>query len=180
MSSSTARCGYSADLSLGVNDRTMLHADNAYYYPAARIHSRRVRTDTVSNTAFRGFGGPQGMLFAERMMDAIAITLELDPLVVRKRNLYAPGRDVTPYGMHIEDHVVPRLIRRLERTSGYAARRRAIARFNSQGGHRRTGARAAGRTEGHAAERCARASRSPPSSSGSRSPSSSSIRQGRW
>ena len=129
-----ARCGYSADLSLGVNDRTMFHADNAYYYPAARIHSRRVRTDTVSNTAFRGFGGPQGMLFAERMMDAIAITLGLDPLVVRKRNLYAPGRDVTPYGMHIEDHVVPRIIRRLERTSGYAARRRAIARFNSQGG----------------------------------------------
>ena len=82
-----ARCGYSADLSLGVVDRAMFHADNAYHYPRARIHSRRVRTDTVSNTAFRGFGGPQGMLFAERMMDAIAITLGLDPLAVRKRNL---------------------------------------------------------------------------------------------
>ena len=126
------RCGYSADLSLGVNDRAMFHADNAYYYPAARIHSRRVRTDTVSNTAFRGFGGPQGTLFAERMMDAIAITLGLDPLVVRKRNLYAPGRDVTPYGMRIDDHVVNRIVRRLERTSGYAARRRAIARFNTR------------------------------------------------
>ena len=125
------RCGYSADLSLGVNDRAMFHADNAYCYPAARIHSRRVRTDTVSNTAFRGFGGPQGTLFAERMMDAVAITLGLDPLVVRKRNLYAPGRDVTPYGMRVDDHAVTRIVRRLERTSGYAARRRAIARFNA-------------------------------------------------
>ena len=126
------RCGCSADLSLGVNDRTMFHADNAYFYPAARIHSRRVRTDTVSNTAFRGFGGPQGMLFAERMMDGIAITLGLDPLVVRKRNFYAPGRDVAPYGMRVDDHVVPRLVRRLERASEYAARRRAIVRFNAQ------------------------------------------------
>ena len=132
-----ARCGYSADLSLGVVDRAMFHADNAYYYPAARIHSRRVRTDTVSNTAFRGFGGPQGMLFAERMMDAVAITLGLDPLVVRKRNLYAPGRDVTPYGMRVDDHVVNRIVRRLERTSGYAARRRAIARFNARAERRR-------------------------------------------
>ena len=126
-----ARCGCSADLSLGVNDRAMFHADNAYYYPAVRIHSRRVRTDTVSNTAFRGFGGPQGMLFAERMMDAIAISLGLDPLVVRKRNLYAPGRDVSPYGMRVQDNTA-RLIRRLERTSDYAARRRAIARFNAR------------------------------------------------
>ena len=126
------RCGCSADLSLGVNDRAMFHADNAYCYPAARIHSRRVRTDTVSNTAFRGFGGPQGTLFAEHMMDAVAITLGLDPLVVRKRNLYAPGRDVTPYGMRVDDHVVTRIVRRLERTSGYAARRRAIARFNAR------------------------------------------------
>ena len=125
-----ARCGCSADLSLGVNDRAMFHADNAYHYPAARILSRRVRTDTVSNTAFRGFGGPQGMLAAERMMDAVAITLGLDPLVVRKRNLYGPGRDVTPYGMRVEENVLPRIVRALERTSGYAARRREIRRFN--------------------------------------------------
>ena len=131
-----ARCGCSADLSLGVNDRAMFHADNAYFYPAARIHSRRVRTDTVSNTAFRGFGGPQGMLFAERMMDAAAITLGLDPLVVRKRNLYGPGRDATPYGMRIDEHVIPRIVRELERTSGYAGRRRAVARFNLDMGAR--------------------------------------------
>ena len=131
-----ARCGHSADLSLGVNDRAMFHADNAYHYPAARIHSRRVRTDTVSNTAFRGFGGPQGMLAAERMLDATAITLGLDPLVVRKRNLYGPGRDVTPYGMRVEEHVIPRIVRALERTSGYAARRREIRRFNEDMGAR--------------------------------------------
>ena len=131
-----ARCGHSADLSLGVNDRAMFHADNAYHYPAARIHSRRVRTDTVSNTAFRGFGGPQGMLAAERMLDATAITLGLDPLVVRKRNLYGPGRDVTPYGMRVEEHVIPRIVRALERTSGYAVRRREIRRFNEDMGAR--------------------------------------------
>ena len=131
-----ARCGCSTDLSLGVNDRAMFHADNAYFYPSARIHSRRVRTDTVSNTAFRGFGGPQGMLCAERMMDAAAISLGLDPLVVRKRNLYGPGRDVTPYGMRIDEHVLPRIVRELERTSRYAARRRAVARFNSNMGAR--------------------------------------------
>ncbi len=134
-----ARCGCSADLSLGVNDRAMLHADNAYHYPAARVRSRRVRTDTVSNTAFRGFGGPQGMLVAERMMDAAAITLGLDPLLVRKRNFYGPGRDETPYGMRVGEHTVPRLVRELERTSGYAARRRAAARFNARGGTLRKG-----------------------------------------
>ena len=131
------RCGCSADLSPGVNDRAMFHADNAYHYPAVRIHSRRVRTDTVSNTAFRGFGGPQGMLFAERMMDAAAITLGLDPLLVRKRNLYGPGRDLTPYGMKVEDHALfARLVRELERTSDYAGRRGEIAAFNASAARR--------------------------------------------
>ena len=127
-----ARCGCSADLSLGVIDRTMFHADNAYHYPHARIHTRRIRTDTVSNTAFRGFGGPQGMLFAERMMDTIAIRLGLDPLTVRKRNLYGPGRDITPYDMRVHDNIAPRLVRTLERDCDYARRRRDIARFNAK------------------------------------------------
>ncbi len=126
------RCGCSADLSLGVNDRTMFHADNSYYYPLARIHSRRVRTNTVSNTAFRGFGGPQGMVFAERMMDQIAIKLGADPLAVRKRNFYGPGRDMTPYGMKVHDNVLRKLVGELERTSDYKARRREIARFNKK------------------------------------------------
>jgi xanthine dehydrogenase large subunit len=127
-----SRCGYSADLSLGVNDRAMFHADNAYFYPALRIHSRRLKTNTVSNTAFRGFGGPQGMLFAERMVQAIAITLGLDPLDVRKRNFYTDGRDVTPYGQKLEDNILHPLVSELERTSDYRRRREEIRLFNAE------------------------------------------------
>lgn len=125
-----SRCGCSADLSQGVNDRTMFHADNAYFYPALHIRSRRLRTDTVSNTAFRGFGGPQGMMFAERMMEEIAIQTGLDPLDVRKRNLYGKGRDVTPYGMKVEDNIAPQVIAALETSSDYRARRKEIDKFN--------------------------------------------------
>jgi xanthine dehydrogenase large subunit len=127
-----ARCGCSADLSAGVVDRAMFHSDNAYFLPAFRIHSRRVKTNTVSNTAFRGFGGPQGVLAIERVIDAIAWHLDLDPLDVRKTNLYSGGRDQTPYGQTVEDHdVVHRLIEELEQTSDYRARRNAIAQFNA-------------------------------------------------
>lgn len=133
------RCGYSADLSKGVNDRTMFHADNAYYYPSARIRSRRLMTNTVSNTAFRGFGGPQGMMFSERMMDAIAVKLGLDALDVRKRNLYGEGRDVTPYGMRVEDNIAPELVEELERSSDYRKRRKAIEDYNRGGSFLRKG-----------------------------------------
>jgi xanthine dehydrogenase large subunit len=127
-----ARCGCSADLSGGVVDRAMFHADNAYFLPAFRIHSKRVKTDTVSNTAFRGFGGPQGVLAIERVIDAIARHLDLDPLAVRRANFYRSGGDVTPYGQIVEDHdVIHRLIEQLERTSSYRSRRKEIAKFNA-------------------------------------------------
>jgi xanthine dehydrogenase large subunit len=126
------RCGYSADLSLGVNDRAMFHADNCYFYPAARIFSRRLKTNTASATAFRGFGGPQGMLFAEQMMDAIARKLGLDPLDVRKRNFYRRGRDVTPYGQRLNDNIIAQLVGELERTSQYRSRRAKISAFNGR------------------------------------------------
>jgi xanthine dehydrogenase large subunit len=126
-----SRCGYSADLSQGVNDRTMFHADNAYFYPALHIKSRRLRTNTVSNTAFRGFGGPQGMLFAERMMSSIAAQLKLDPLVVRRNNLYGNARAITPYGQTIYDNVMADIINQLEASSDYQKRRKAIQRFNA-------------------------------------------------
>ncbi len=84
-----ARCGWSLDLSLPVADRAMLHADNAYNLPAMRITSHRLKTNTQSATAFRGFGGPQGMLGMERMMDHLAHTLALDPVELRRRNYYA-------------------------------------------------------------------------------------------
>ncbi|RAI43127.1 xanthine dehydrogenase molybdopterin binding subunit [Rhodoplanes roseus] len=127
-----ARCGMSADCSAGVVDRAMFHADNTYHLPAFRIDTRRVKTNTVSNTAFRGFGGPQGILAAERVIDAIAWRLGRDPLDIRKANFYGPGRDRTPYGQVIEDHDVGRaLIEQLERMSDYRARRAEIAVFNA-------------------------------------------------
>ncbi|WP_249689602.1 xanthine dehydrogenase molybdopterin binding subunit [Stappia sp. WLB 29] len=127
-----ARCGYSADLSLGVVDRSMFHADSSYYYPDAMIHSRRLKTHTCSNTAFRGFGGPQGMLAAERMMDALAIRLGVDPLDLRKRNFYREGRDVTPYGMKVEEHAtLHAIVDQLEESSDYRRRRQEIASFNA-------------------------------------------------
>jgi len=128
-----ARCGCSADVSIGVVDRAMFHADNAYFLPEFRIATRRVKTNTVSNTAFRGFGGPQGMMAIERVIDAVAWKLGLDPLDVRKRNFYAAGREVTPYGQTVDDHEVGLgLIEQLERSSSYRARRHEIREFNAR------------------------------------------------
>jgi len=127
-----SRCGYSADLSSAVNDRAMYHSDNAYYLPAATILSKRMKTHTVSNTAFRGFGGPQGMLAIERTIDAMAWSLGLDPLDVRKRNLYGVAdRDMTPYGMRVTDNILSELIECLEKTSNYRERRAAVAQRNA-------------------------------------------------
>jgi xanthine dehydrogenase large subunit len=110
----------------------MFHSDNAYYLPAFRINSKRVKTNTVSNTAFRGFGGPQGLMAIERVIDAIAWQLDVDPLDVRKANLYGEARDQTPYGQTVEDHdAALRLIEQLEQTSNYRARRKTIAEFNA-------------------------------------------------
>lgn len=128
-----ARCGCSVDLSPGVVDRAMFHAGNAYYLPDVSIRSRRLFTNTVSNTAFRGFGGPQGMLAIERVMDGIAHATGLDPLDVRKANLFRPGADLTPYGMRVEDpDVLGLLVDRLETSSDYRARRAEIAAHNAQ------------------------------------------------
>jgi xanthine dehydrogenase large subunit len=111
----------------------MFHADNTYFLGPSRIHSRRVKTNTVSNTAFRGFGGPQGMMAIERVIDAIAWKLGRDPLDIRKVNLYSAGRDVTPYGQTVEDHdVALRLIEQLEQTSKYRSRRNEIEKFNAR------------------------------------------------
>ncbi len=126
-----SRCGATLDLSAAINDRAMFHADNCYFLENVEIVSHRFRTNTVSNTAFRGFGGPQGMMGIERVMDAIAAQLQVDPLAVRQRNLYAPGRAVTPYGMAIEEHVAPPLIAELAERARYGERRAAVARFNA-------------------------------------------------
>ena len=126
-----ARCGCSVDMSMGVVDRSMFHAGNTYWLPDVAIRSTRLKTNTVSATAFRGFGGPQGMVAIERAMDAIAQATGRDPLDVRKSNFVTPGRDLTPYGMKVEDlDTLHTIVERLEVSSDYRARRAEIAAFN--------------------------------------------------
>ena len=127
------QCGNSPDLSDAIVDRAMFHADNAYYLPAVEIDGLRCRTHTVSNTAFRGFGGPQGMLAMETVVDRIAYRLGLDPLDVRRANLYGgAGRNVTPYHQTVETFTVPALLDALERDCDYRARRAEIGAFNAE------------------------------------------------
>jgi xanthine dehydrogenase large subunit len=150
------RCGWALDLSIPVADRAMLHSDNCYHLTDVRIESHRLRTNTQSATAFRGFGGPQGMVGIERVMDHIASDLGLDPLAVRRVNFYAgmvakaggalppqtPLRyldqdegaravQTTPYHMPVTDFIADTLVSALEESSGYAARRAAIAKWNA-------------------------------------------------
>ncbi|EAV41101.1 putative xanthine dehydrogenase protein [Stappia aggregata IAM 12614] len=130
-----ARCGYSSDLSGPVTDRALFHADNAYFYANVRLTSRPMKTNTVSNTAFRGFGGPQGVVAAERMIEEIAYALGKDPLEIRKTNFYGDrndGRILTPYHQEVEDNILPRLIGDLESSSDYQARREAVLQHNAR------------------------------------------------
>jgi len=129
-----ARCGFSADLSGPVTDRALFHADSSYYYPHVHLTSQPLKTHTVSNTAFRGFGGPQGMLGGERIIEEIAYALGKDPLEIRKLNFYGQrgsGRTVTPYHQEIHDNVIARIVDELEASSDYKKRRRAILTFNA-------------------------------------------------
>ena len=124
-------CGFSADLSGPVADRAIFNADNAYFLQDVEIASYRLKTNTQSHTAFRGFGGPQGMLAIEHIMGDIARTLALDPLDVRMRNLYGTtDRNVTHYGMKVEDNILAPLLSKLEHTAQYRQRREAISLWN--------------------------------------------------
>lgn len=132
-------CGFSADLSGPVSDRAIFHADNAYFLEDVAIASYRCKLNTQSHTAFRGFGGPQGMVVIEAIMGDIARRLGLDPLAVRQRNLYdehptANGqarRDTTHYGMRVEDNILAPLLSKIEQTSQYQQRRKAILAWNA-------------------------------------------------
>ncbi|HVZ45270.1 MAG TPA: xanthine dehydrogenase molybdopterin binding subunit [Ramlibacter sp.] len=129
----STNCGFSADLSGPVADRAVFHADNAYFLGDVEIVSYRCKTNTQSHTAFRGFGGPQGMIVIEAIMGDIARELGLDPLDVRKRNLYGiEERNVTHYEMKVEDNILAPLVSRLEETSSYRERRERIARWNAR------------------------------------------------
>lgn len=126
-----ANCGFSADLSGPVADRAVFHSDNAYFLDNVAIHSFRCKTNVQSFTAFRGFGGPQGVIAIETILGDIARHLGLDPLAVRLRNLYGINeRNVTHYQMAVEDNILEPLITRLAETSRYQERRHEIAAWN--------------------------------------------------
>ena len=125
-------CGFSADLSGPVADRAIFHADNAYFLEDVAVASYRCKTNTQSHTAFRGFGGPQGVIVIERILSDIARTLGLDPLDVRLRNLYGiEERNVTHYQMKVEDNILEPLMTQLAYTSGYRERREQVAAWNA-------------------------------------------------
>jgi xanthine dehydrogenase large subunit len=142
-----ANCGFSADLSGAVADRAIFQVDNAYFLRHVDIASYRLKTNTQSHTAFRGFGGPQGLMVIETILGDIARTLGLDAFDVRMANLYSdeavepsrmppgPGeathRNVTHYGMVVEDNILAPLLGALERSCGYRRRRAAIDRWNA-------------------------------------------------
>ena len=127
-----ARCGNSLELSAAICDRAMFHSDNCYYFPNVTITSHRCKTNTVSNTAFRGFGGAQGMLASEEILDEIARHVGTDPLQVRKVNFYGKSpRDVTPYHMTVEDNIIAKIVADVEKSSSYWRRRRTIDAFNA-------------------------------------------------
>ena len=126
-------CGYSPDLSASIVDRAMFHADNAYYLGDATINGHRCKTHTASNTAYRGFGGPQGMVAIEEVMDCIARHLGLDPLAVRKANYYGKTeRNVTHYHQTVEHNLLEEITAQLEASSDYPRRREAIRAFNAE------------------------------------------------
>ena len=149
------RAGWSMDLTLPVADRAMLHADNAYFIPNMRVESHRLRTNTQSNTAFRGFGGPQGMVGIERVLDHVAHVVGRDPSNVRQLNYYSPaekkgavrskrygsryspkakelGQQTTHYGMPVEDFILDGLTTQLLENSDYSARKAASIAWNAE------------------------------------------------
>jgi len=127
-----SNAGFSADLSGPVMTRALCHFDNAYWLPHVAAHGYSAKTNTQSNTAFRGFGGPQGAIAIEAILDEIARALGKDPLAVRRANFYGKAhRNVTPYGQAIDDNVIHELVERLVNSSDYAHRREQVAAFNA-------------------------------------------------
>ncbi|MGB1554021.1 MAG: molybdopterin cofactor-binding domain-containing protein, partial [Candidatus Puniceispirillaceae bacterium] len=129
------RCGMSFDLSAAIADRAMMHAENAYGIAAMRIRSSLCKTNTPSNTAFRGFGGPQGVLGMERVIDDIAAYLGIDPFLVRQRNFYPDKQDMengktTPYGQPVTDCIIGALTTKLAADADYQKRRAEIEQWN--------------------------------------------------
>lgn len=133
-----ANGGYSLDISGGVVDRALAHAENAYYIPNVDVRGKICKTHTVSNTAYRGFGGPQGMLIAETYIEAIATHLNLDIDHVRAINLFKEGQ-LTPYHQAVVDWHVPRLLEDCKRDSEYEVRKQAVEQYNKEHRWRKRG-----------------------------------------
>jgi xanthine dehydrogenase molybdopterin binding subunit/xanthine dehydrogenase small subunit len=133
--------GWSLDLSRAITDRALFHLDNAYYIPNAEFSGRVAKTNLASNTAFRGFGGPQGMLVIEEIIDRVARTIGLAPEIVRARNLYrgTGTTNTTHYGQEIEDNRIQRIWRELTESSEIAARREQLAKWNREHPQRKRG-----------------------------------------
>ena len=128
-----SRCGISPDLSGAINDRAIYHIDNAYYIPNIEINSYRCKTNTVSNTAFRGFGGPQGMFCIENIIENISQKLKLEASEIRKVNFYKEKiKNTTHYGMRITDNVIEDIFNKLIKKSNYKKRKVAIDNFNKK------------------------------------------------
>ena len=128
-----ARCGYSLDLSKAIVSRALFHTDNAYFLPNATIRGFLCKTNTASNTAFRGFGGPQGMLAIENIIEEIAMNIGIDPIEIRKTNYYQKDtNNVTPYNQVVEDNIINELSSELIADSNYLARRESIKKFNKK------------------------------------------------
>jgi xanthine dehydrogenase large subunit len=128
-----ARCGYSLDLSKAIVSRALFHTDNAYFLPNATIRGFLCKTNTASNTAFRGFGGPQGMLAIENIIEEIAMNIGIDPIEIRKTNYYQKDtNNITPYNQVVEDNIINELSSELIADSNYLARRESIKKFNKK------------------------------------------------
>jgi len=128
-----SRCGISPDLSEAINDRAIYHIDNCYFIPNINLISYRCKTNTVSNTAFRGFGGPQGMFCIENIIENISKHLNIDTSIIRKNNFYQKNKNnFTHYGMKVEDNIINEIFNDLLKKSNYKKRRKKIIEFNKK------------------------------------------------
>jgi xanthine dehydrogenase large subunit len=136
----SSKCGMSPDLSLAINERALLHIDNAYFIPNLEVQNYLCKTNTSTSTAFRGFGGNQGMMAIENIIDNISRHLGKDPSEIRKINFYKKNsRNITHYGMKIEDNVINEIFNKLLKKSNYKKRYSEIKKFNLKNKYKKKG-----------------------------------------
>ncbi len=136
----SSNCGMSPDLSAAINERALLHIDNAYYISDIEVTNNLCKTNIPTSTAFRGFGGNQGMMAIENIIDNISRYLKKDPIEVRKINFYQKDKkNVTHYGMSIQDNVINEIFKKLEKKSNYKKRYSDIRKFNKKNKFKKKG-----------------------------------------